>query len=211
MEFKCGIFDMDGTLIDSMPMWRKLGFHILLSRGIEPRPEFAEDFKSLTLHEAALYCKEHYGLQESEEEILSDCWGEVEHFYRQEAAPLPGLVEYLKKLKAQGVKTYVATATDRDKTEIALEATGLAAYFDGILTCPEVGIGKSSPKIFEEALALSGCAKEDAVIFEDSLYAIRTAKAAGFRVIGVHDPRIVEDQAKVQALVDQYIHTYEEL
>ena len=211
MELNCGIFDMDGTLIDSMPMWRNLGRNILLRRGLEPRPDFSEAMKPLTMREGCAYCKLNYDLPESVGEIVEECFGMVRDFYQEKAAPLPGVPAFLAGLKARGVKLYVATATDRPLAEIALQHTGLAKYFDGMLTCAEAGVGKQQPDIYEQTLALSGCAKEDAIIFEDALHAIRTAKRAGFRVAAIHDPALTAAHAEIQQLADYYVETYEAL
>lgn len=211
MDFKCGIFDMDGTLIDTMPMWRSLGQGVLRRRGLEPRPDFREAMKPLTMREGCAYCKQAYDLPESTAEIIEECFGVVRDFYRTQAAPLPGVPEFLAKMKARGVKLYVATATDRPLAEIALQHTGLAKYFDGMLTCAEVGVGKQQPDIYQQTLALSGCAKEDTIIFEDALHAIRTAKAANFRVAAIHDPALLDAHAEIRQLADYYVETYETL
>lgn len=211
MEFKCGIFDMDGTLIDSMPMWRQLGLNLLLSRGIQPRADFADAMKALTTREGCAYCKEQYGLTESVQELIDECWGRVSDFYIHEARPMPGVIDFLQRMKQRGVRLFLATATERAYANLALEATGLAPYFEGMLTCPEVGVGKRFPDIYEQALAQMGCAKEDAIVFEDALYAIRTAKQAGFRVAAIHDPALIHDHPEILALADYYVETYEAL
>lgn len=211
MELKCGIFDMDGTLIDSMPMWRNLGRNILLRRGVEPRPDFGEAMKPLTMREGCAYCKLNYDLTESVEEIIEECFGMVRDFYQTQAEPLPGVPAFLAKLREQGVKLYVATATDRPLAEIALRTAGLTDCFDGMLTCAEAGANKQTPDIYEQTLALASCEKADAVVFEDALYAIRTAKGAGFRVAAIHDPALTESHAEIRALADFYVETYEDL
>ncbi len=211
MDLKCGIFDMDGTLIDSMPMWRNLGRRLLQRRGMEPRPDFAEAMKPLTMREGCAYCKLNYGFTESVGEVVEECFGMVRDFYETKAAPLPGVPEFLAKLKAQGAKLYVATATDRPLAEIALRTAGLAEYFDGMLTCAEAGANKQTPDIYEQTLALAGCEKADAVVFEDALYAIRTAKGAGFRVAAIHDPALTDAHAEIRSLADDYIESYRDL
>lgn len=211
MKLKYGIFDMDGTLIDSMPMWRGLGKGVLQRRGIQPRPDFHEAMKPLTMREGCAYCKLAYDLPESTAEIIEECCGVVRDFYRTQAKPLPGVPEFLAKQKARGAKLYVATATDRPLAEIALRQTGLDAYFDGMLTCAEAGVGKQQPDIYEQTLTLSGCAREDTIIFEDALHAIRTAKAARFRVAAIHDPALTAAHAEIRTLADYYVETYEDL
>ena len=106
---------------------------------------------------------------------------------------------------------YVATATDRHLAEAALRCAGIDGYFRGILTCQEVGQGKDSPEIFERCMRRLRSNKKDTVIFEDALHAIRTAKAAGFRVAGVYEATAEQDQPEIQRLCDYYIRSYEEL
>ena len=211
MDFKCGIFDLDGTLIDSMPLRRSLCENVLTQRGIQPRPDFAEAIKPLTTREGCAYCKEQYGLSESTEELLEECFAILRKFYVEQVVPMPGLVDFLARMKAQGVKLYVATATERRLSEIALRTTGLVNYFDEMLTCAEAGAGKEQPDVYEQLLARSGCDKADAIIFEDALYAMRTAKKAGFRVAAIHDPALTDVHEEIRSLADYYVHSYEEL
>ena len=107
---------------------------------------------------------------------------------------------------------YIATNTDRDLVEAALKHTRLEGYFRGILTCGEVGVGKKdSPEVYERAMRRLRGNKKDTVIFEDALHAIRTAKAAGFRVCGVYDPSAEDDQEEIKSLSDYYIRSFEEM
>ena len=107
---------------------------------------------------------------------------------------------------------YVATATDRHLAEAALRRTGLDGYFRGILTSQEVGVGKKdSPEIYERCMRRLRSNKKDTVIFEDALHAVRTAKAAGFRVCGVYDSFAPEDQEEMRRLCDYYITSFEEM
>lgn len=106
---------------------------------------------------------------------------------------------------------YVATATDRPLVEMALAHTGLRDYFRGIVTCAEAGAGKESPEVYERAMRRLRSGKKDTVVFEDALFAIRTAKAAGFRVAGVYDKVSQSDQEEIRRLSDYYIQSYEEM
>ena len=135
----------------------------------------------------------------------------MERFYRERVTPKPDVEKLLSILKMEGVWMYVATATNRPLAEAGLRRTGLDRYFRGILTCAEAGRGKEDPLIFEKCLTRLRCRKRDCVVFEDSLYAIRTAKAAGFRVAGVYDSMSEADQPEIQRLSDYYIRSYEEL
>ena len=115
-------------------------------------------------------------------------------------------------MKMEGVWMYVATNTDRHLAEAALKHAGIDGYFRGLLTCTDVGVGKNdSPEIYERAMCRLRGSKKDTVIFEDALHAIRTAKAAGFRVCAVYDPAAEAEQEEIKALSDYYIRSFEEM
>ena len=212
MRLQSAIFDMDGTLLDSMHIWNDVGPKTLRSMGIEPAPDLGPRLMLMTFRDGAALCKEEYHLSESVEEIMDLTKGRVRSYYETEVQPKPGVEKFLSLLKMEGVWMYVATNTDRDLVEAALKHTGLDGYFRGILTCAEVGVGKKdSPEIYERAMRRLRGNKKDTVIFEDALHAIRTAKAAGFRVCGVYDPSAEEDQEKIRALSDYYIRSFEEM
>jgi HAD superfamily hydrolase (TIGR01509 family) len=107
---------------------------------------------------------------------------------------------------------YIATNTRRDLVEDGLRRNGLLSYFEGIITCPEVGQGKKEgPAVYEEALRLLGGTKEDTVVFEDALHPIRTAKKAGFRIAAIYDASSEGEHDEIRALADSYFHSYDEL
>ena len=211
MKLQGAIFDMDGTLLDSMRIWNGLGFNTLVDMGYHPGPDLDAHLKVLTLRQGAAYCKETYHLPMSADEFADRMSRRVEHFYFHEVLAKPGVKEFLSDLKDRQVPMFVATATDRPLAEAALRHAGIQDYFQGLLTCQEIGKGKESPEIFERAMARIGTGKPDTVIFEDALHAIQTAKSAGFRVAAVYDPSAEEDQREIQALADYYFRSFREL
>ena len=211
MRLRSAIFDMDGTLLDSMHIWNHLGADMLVSLGCTPRPDLDDRLKVLTLRQGAAYCKEAYGLAPSVEELVGLMESRVRDFYYHQVTAKPGVKTFLSLLKMEGVDMYVATATDRHLAEAGLRCAGIDGYFRGLITCQEAGKGKESPEIFERAMRRMGSNKLDTVVFEDALHAIRTAKAAGFRVCGVYDPSAQEDQPEIRALADLYIRSFQEL
>ena len=212
MRLQSAIFDMDGTLLDSMPTWRELGPTFLREADIETTPEQLHALRTMTDHEVIPYLREVCGLQKSPEEIMNEIIRRMEDFYSTQVRPKPGLEKFLSILKMEGVWMYVATATHRRLTEKALKTAGIDHYFRGIVTSADAGNHKSeSADIYEMAMRRLQSNKRDTVVFEDALHAIRTAKAAGFRVAGVYEATAEQDQLEIQRLCDYYIRSYEEL
>ena len=157
------------------------------------------------------YLREVCGLPWSQQEIIDQIIQRMETFYSSQVRPKPGLEKFLSILKMEGVWMYVATATHRRLTEKALKTAGIDHYFRGIVTSADAGNHKSeSADIYEMAMRRLQSNKRDTVVFEDALHAIRTAKAAGFRVAGVYEATAEQDQPEIQRLCDYYIRSYEE-
>ena len=141
MRLQSAIFDMDGTLLDSMHMWRGMYAQVVRDMGKEPQPDFVEQVKPLTLRQAAAYCKEAHDLPLTVEEVIQRFENRINTFYRTEVQAKPGLKEFLSLLKMEGVWMYVATATDRPLAEAALRHAGIDGYFRGMVTVAEAGVG----------------------------------------------------------------------
>lgn len=192
------IFDLDGTLLDSMPVWDTLASDYLRSLGTSPKPGLDEAVSRMSVEQAAEYIRGEYGLAETPEEIVRGVNGMLGDFYRQTAPLKPGVPGFLERLREGGAKMCVATATDRSLVEAALLRTGVREYFSEIFTCAGVGHGKDEPDIFRAALAHLGTPKSATVVFEDALHAVATAKRDGFVVAAVydsHEPRCGEAAA----------------
>ena len=212
MRLQSAIFDMDGTLLDSMPMWRNLLNDFLHAQGRMAKGNLWEEIRPLTLEDTAAYFREVYKLRQSEDEIVSMINDRIGEFYRHEVRAKPGAERFLSLLKMEGVWMCVATGTDRPFAEAGLKCAGLDGYFRGLLTCKESGAGKDkSADIFERAMVRLRSNKKNTIIFEDSLPAIRVAKAAGFRVVGVYDADCPGDQDEIRAISDYYIRSFEEM
>ena len=187
VKIEGAIFDLDGTLLDSMFIWDTIGGDYLRTRGIEPRENLNEKFKNMSLYQAACYYQTEYGLQDSTSEIMDGVNKMIAHFYIDQVVPKSGVPVLLRELKSRGVKMCVATATDRHLVEAALKRNFILDYFGEIFTCSSIGQGKDKPDIFEAALSFLGTPKNTTWVFEDALHAVETAKSAGFPVVGVYD------------------------
>lgn len=205
MNIAGAIFDMDGTLLDSMPVWDHVGIDYLTGLGIRARPDLPEKILTMSMHQAAAYFRSDYGVPFSEEEIIEGINAQIAAFYQDTAPAKDGAVDFLRALQQRGIKMCVATATDRPLAEAALRRTGLIDAFSYILTCTEVKAGKDRPDIFLEAQKRLGTPRERTLVFEDALYAIQTAKQAGFPVAAVYDESSRADQEQIRAIADYYL------
>ena len=210
MRIRGAIFDVDGTLLDSMFIWDTIGETYLRSIGYEPREKLNEVFKNMSLFQAARYYRTEYGVTLSIDEIMNGVNAMLERYYRFEVSLKPGVAELLAQLQASGIKLCIATATDRYLVEAALERCGVLSCFGAIFTCNEVGHGKDEPDIFEEALRFLGTEKAETVVFDDALYAVRTAKEAGFPVAVIYDSH-EKNQEGLRALADFYIEDFSQV
>ena len=201
---KGAIFDFDGTLVDSMFIWDTIGEDYLRTLGKEPHEDLKETFMTLSLEEAAEYYRTHYGVTLSVKEIVDGVNTMVEGIYRTRVALKQGVADFLAQLKENGTRMCIATVTDRYLVEETLDRLGILQYFSEIFTCAEVGYGKDKPIIYRKALEHLDTAKNETYVFEDSLFALKTAKADGFTTVGVYD-RHENRQDNLKNLADYYI------
>lgn len=204
---KGAIFDFDGTLVDSMFIWESFGEDYLRSLGKEPKENLRKTVATFTLEQVAEHYRKHYGVTLSVEEIISNANEIVLKSYRTKVRLKSGVADFLEKLKNQGVNMCVATVTDRFIVEDVLKRLGVRKYFSEIFTCSEVGCSKESSEIYNVALDYLKTDKKDTIVFEDSFYALMTAKNAGFSVAGVFDKH-EKNQVQMKANADYYISDY---
>jgi len=204
------IFDFDGTLFDSMHVWKGIRHKFFESIGIKLTADEDEIFKRLFLREAFLLAIEHFKLDYTYEELLEKLFDYIKARYLTETEPKNDIVEFLERLKANGVKMGIATATGEPALMAVLEKFGMLHYFSAIYSTYTVGASKTEPKVYDVVLEALGTDKETTWVFEDALYAAKTAKANGYNVVGIFD-KSEPDQDQLKALVDIYIHNYGEL
>lgn len=209
-DIKGAIFDLDGTLFDSMNMWNSIAEDYLKSRGIKPDEDVREAVRAMSIQQVCEHFCSAYGLTLSQEDIAAGINEMVEDFYFHRVTLKDGAAEALRRLKSRGVKMCVATATDRYLVEAGLRRTGISEYFDRIFTCTEAGAGKDEPDIFLQALNSLGTDIKETVVFEDALYAVRTAKAAGFPVAAFYDESARHQQDELRKLADWYFTSFTE-
>lgn len=207
---KGAIFDLDGTLLDSMSIWDTIGENYLRSLKIEPKENLKETFKMFSLEQSAEYYREHYGVTLSVQEIMSGVNAMISDYYVKTAQLKHGAAEFLSKLYKSNVNMCVATVTDSFLAEAALKRCGVLELFAGVITCAQVGCGKENPHVYREALKILGTNKNQTVVFEDALHALQTAKADGFKTAAVYDSH-EENQEEMQAISDFYIQDFSDV
>lgn len=210
VKIEGAIFDLDGTLLDSMFIWDTIGEEYLRSRGIEPKEDLNEKFRDMSLYQAACYYQSEYGLTDSTDSLMAGVNDMIQHLYTDEVQLKAGVEKFLKELSRRKVKMCVATATDRHLVEAALKRTGVLSHFEEIFTCSTVGHGKDEPNIYHAAQSFLQTPKDSTWVFEDALYAIKTAKNAGYHVAGVFD-RSSGHEDEIRLAADIYICSFEEM
>lgn len=210
MKLHGAIFDLDGTLLDSMGTWSKLSEDFLRERGFVPTAAFLELLAPVALRQAAEMLIAEYGLNESVEEIVADFMTKVGDYFDRVFELKPGAAEFVRELRERGIPCCVATAAERVHTETALKRLKLIDAFEFILTTEDVGKSKLHADIFLSAAARLGLPAGECVVFEDSVYAMRTAKAAGFGVVAIHEPATSGNLDEIRAVSDRFIASFAE-
>ena len=210
MKITGAIFDFDGTLFDSMHVWKGVRYKFFDKMGLVLNAEDEEAFKGLYLRESIILAKERFNLKETYEELFAKFFELIKEMYLADTAPKNDIIEFLEKLKAKGVKMGIATATGEPALEAVLEKFNMLHYFEAIYSTYTVGAAKTEPKVYDVVLEKLGTDKETTWIFEDALYAATTAKKNGYNVVGIYD-RSEPQQEEIKNLVDVFIHNYAEL
>ena len=183
------IFDLDGTLLDSMDLWYRVDHEFLSKRGFSVDPEYTEVVKSTSIENAARYTKERFRLNESEEDIIREWNGAVRKAYREEVPLKEGAREFLLFAKSKGIKITCATALLRENAVAALENCGVLSLFDDMVTLEDMenGVDKSTPEIFLKASVRLGVSPGKALVFEDVPKALQGAAKGGLSTCAVYD------------------------
>ncbi len=210
MKITGAIFDFDGTLFDSMHVWKGIRYKFFEWIGVEMTEEDKKLFEGLFLRESFMLAIDRFNLNLTYEELLSKLFDYIKSRYLTETEPKNDIIGFLEKLKANGVKMGIATATGEPALLAVLEKYNMVHYFSAIYSTYTVGASKTEPKVYDVVLEELGTLKETTWVFEDALYAAKTAKANGYNVVGIYD-KSEPKQDELKALVDFYIYNYNEL
>lgn len=208
---KAFLFDLDGTLVDSMWMWGAIDVEYLGKFGLTCPPDLQKAIEGMSFSETAAYFKKRFALEASLEEIKADWVSMSIEKYRSQVPPKPGTEAFLSWAAKQNIKMAVCTSNGREMVDAVLSSLNLARYFDCIITGCEVAAGKPSPDIYLEAARRMKVSPEECAVFEDVPAGILAGKRAGMEVFAVEDEYSLGMEEEKRALSDFYIRDYREL
>jgi HAD superfamily hydrolase (TIGR01509 family) len=200
------IFDMDGTLVDSMGYWRNLAAEFFKGQGVPYLdPAVREKIIPLTVAESAALFIREYGLTSTPEQIAYQMNAIMDAHYQKDIALKDGVTDYLDSLCQRGAHLCVASATAQPLMQRCLQRLGILDRFEFILSCEAVGTGKNRPDVYYTAAKRLGAAPADIAVYEDSFHAAQTAANAGFYVVGVYDANARQNWDKLADLAHETI------
>ena len=210
-RFKAALFDMDGTLLCTMRYWRFTTLEVLLAHDIIPTPEQLAQMYSTSSRKLCMQILAERGVELSYEDAVREMEGYMHRHYLHDAHAKPGVGEYLAQLQRAGIPMCVATGAPRQYARDGLARLGLAQYFDFITAGYEFGMDKHDPAYFCLMAEKLGVEAGEMCVFEDALYSIKSAKAAGCPVMAILDPAYQRDWEKIKGLADHWFADYGEL
>ncbi len=210
-HLKSMIFDMDGTLLDSMDMWQQLDRRFLRENGIEPPPDISDIVKKMTIETSSAYFVERFHLPMTPEQVKVRVEQLAAEAYRYDLPLKEGAAEFLQTLAKAEIPCAIASVTYPSLLEAALQRLGIRQYFQTILTPEEGFTGKHTPALYLETAKRLGSSPAETVVIEDALYAAETAAAAGFYTIGFRDAAGAADWEQLEAVCRRTVGSFHEL
>ncbi|MDR2718165.1 MAG: HAD family phosphatase [Treponema sp.] len=206
--YKAYIFDLDGTLLDSMGVWNQIDVDFLGKRGIAVPPDYMNAISSMTFHETAAYTIKRFALSDSIDGLMRE-WNDMAAYaYSHTVQMKPYAKEYLMTLKERGLKLAVATSLSAELCDPVLRNNGIDTMFDVICNTDEAGHGKSRPDVFLLAAQRTGVPVGGCLVFEDILAAVKSAKSAGMSVCAVYDKTSANDWEEIKKTADYAIDDF---
>ena len=208
MNFEAAIFDLDGTLLNSMDVWEKIDIAFLSKRGLPVPQNYVTEICARSFEEAAQYTIELFRLNETVPAIIEEWNLMAAHEYANNVCLMPYTHEYLLRLKAFNIKLAVATGLPEKLYKPSLMNNGVYDVFDFLCSADQVQRGKECPDIFLFASDGLGTSPQKCIVFEDVLPAVKSAKQAGMITYGVYDKYSSDHESEIRAIADGYIYDF---
>ena len=209
--FKGAIFDLDGTVLNSMGLWQKVDELFFTSRNMPIPDGYIQAISPLGTYNAAVYTKNTYNIKESIEEIIEEWRITAQKEYSENVKLKNNAKEYIRSLKENGVKLCVATASDVEMFRDCLIKNEIFDCFDFFITVNEVGKGKGEPDIYLKAAEKMEVKPCECMVFEDILTGISSAKKGGFYTVAMYDESSKRDAEKIKKIADKFIFDFKEM
>ena len=210
-SFEGYIFDLDGTLLDSMEVWQKIYARPFQDVGMSMPKNLLEKINHLSLSDSAVFTVENTGIPLTPRE-LAEKWVKTARWtYAHDIELKEGAYELLEKLPSPGKRLGIATATPRGIFEPCLERHGIADFFMSATSVDEVPRGKGFPDIYREEASRLGLFSGECLVFEDSHMGAQGAKDGGFQVVGVYDKQSAKFAKQMQKTCDKCVYSLKEL
>ena len=208
---KAILFDMDGTLMNSMGMWYGLGNAYLEELGVEPDVLDFNKMITMGMEEVTRYLKKYYNVSEDNISLNDFVHKKVENFYENEVELLPGVLEKLEQLRELGIPMALGTATEEKNAARALKCTGIGHYFEFIYTTSTEGVLKSDTHFYERAADKFKVETKNLILFDDAVDAVDAARKSGCLAVGVEDVHYNQDIKALKENSDIFLHGLLEL
>lgn len=208
MNFRAAIFDLDGTLLDSMDVWEKIDIKFLQKRGLIPPTGYVKEICARSFEEAAEYTIKLFGLTESIDQIIDEWNNMAISEYATNVRLAPFAEKYIYQLKRMGIKLAIATGLPKELYYPCLANNKIHALFDVICSTDQGTRGKEYPDIFQLAARQLGVETTSCIVFEDVFPAIKSAKQAGMTVFGIYDKYSADDRERIMAIADGYLMNF---
>ena len=205
------VFDLDGTLLDSMTTWPQAMIKIMDDAGLD----YPDDVVNIMTPIGFNGCADYFislGHPEKDPEVLIDImYDYLVEDYANNVLIKPYVKEMLEKLRRDGKKVYALTASPHRTVDPCLAHNGIAHLFENVWSTDDLELKKSNPKIYEDVAKRIGVRPDEIEFYDDNNVALRTAKSVGFRVVGVYDPATVQYREEIESFADGYVVSFDEL
>lgn len=205
------IFDLDGTLVDSMRVWRDIDIEYLESFGIPFPDDLQKSLEGMNFRDTAIYIKNRFGIQDDIDSIISTWNNMALKKYKYEVPLKDGVKDYLDYVKSKGIRLGIATTNSRLLSKACLEANNIYDYFDCIVTGEDITYSKPNPEIYKKALSLLKADSSSGLVFEDTLAGLKAGKEAGMKICAVDDCNSIYCRSEKKDISDYFIFSYKDI